>query len=212
MGIYVGHEKYASQATVSWTHAVNDHVFAYSVIKCCFKCCLHYWLSERTRLGANIEANVGRRGEADGTKPNPDGGDFGTDPMQNLLVHPHAYAAISDVHVHPAKGCHAARDLSDLDVVLVSSYHVDPSKVLDVNAPDPFQRGVESASCVSKLRALPESKPLIFDFFHPAKYHVDEALLRRSKLVTANNVANAPAGADFGLYGKVRERVIGVRG
>ncbi|KAJ1459224.1 hypothetical protein M885DRAFT_435442 [Pelagophyceae sp. CCMP2097] len=183
----------------------------YARMKCCFHCCMQYWIQEKSRLGSNIlshDLKVPAIPMLSG-KPNPDVGDFGVDPLRNLLVHPHAYAAISDVHLHPLKGCHVAGDLANLETVVIASYHYEPLKLLNHFE---WARTKEFTPCGHALKSLKPSQPLIIDFFAPQKFRADAALLKRVKLLTANNVDDARAGDDLELLKKVQERVIGVRG
>ncbi|KAH8048325.1 hypothetical protein JL722_12558 [Aureococcus anophagefferens] len=209
----------------------------YRSLKCCFRCCVLYWL-ESTRLGANIRFHAKRektvldevRGKHDTVynKANPDDGDYGLDPLLNLLAHPHAFAAISDVHVHPRKGCSTAGDLTSLNPMIASLYHYLPEKVITPEAifDDVWRKNPHFGPCVRALREElygnggftkqgdpvrhPTGKSVVVDFFDPGKWRPKPALLSYLALGTANNVANLPKHKP--AYGRIRERVIGVRG
>ncbi|KAH8098686.1 hypothetical protein JL720_1646 [Aureococcus anophagefferens] len=174
----------------------------YRSLKCCFRCCVLYWL-ESTRLGANIRFHAKRektvldevqQGEPRRRRLRP------RPPLLNLLAHPHAFAAISDVHVHPRKGCSTAGDLTSLNPMIASLYHYLPEKVITPEAifddGDPVRH--------------PTGKSVVVDFFDPGKWRPKPALLSYLALGTANNVANLPKHKP--AYGRIRERVIGVRG
>jgi hypothetical protein len=161
-------------------------------------------------------------------KANPDDGDYGLDPLLNLLAHPHAFAAISDVHVHPRKGCSTAGDLKSLNPMIASLYHYLPEKVITPEAifDDIWRKNPHFGPCVRALREElygnggftkqgdpvrnPTGKSVVVDFFDPGKWRPKPALLSYLALGTANNVANLPKHKP--AYGRIRERVIGVRG
>ena len=198
-------------------------------MKCCFRCCLLHWL-ETTRLADNIRhhhAHVDDKIEQGYTKHNPNTGDFGMEPLLNLLWHPHAISAVSDVHMHPMKGCHITRDLKKLETTIVSFYHVSPEKAIFPGKQDQLGTSKLWAKCCPAIRGVDR---YIIDAFNPVKYAPTAALLGKAALVTANNVANWPDGkkhnsttffsttvtvaplVDAALWSRVRERVIGVRG
>ena len=121
-------------------------------------------------------------------KANPDDGDYGIDPLLNLLAHPHFPAAISDVHVHPRKGCHSPHDsLDGLNPIMAAMYHSLPDKVLVPTAifEDTWRKDKSFAPCVQRLRTelygnggytrqgdpvrVATGKSVVVDFFNPMK-------------------------------------------
>ncbi|KAJ8609627.1 hypothetical protein CTAYLR_006301 [Chrysophaeum taylorii] len=195
----------------------------YRRLKCCFRCCLLYWL-RATNFASNMRYHVEHAKETFmniGFRAlNPDAGDFGLDPELNLLVHPHAFAAISDVHMHPARGCHLTSSSStNRSTTIASLYHHKPDVTLlpfgvkAARRKDPWMKDKEFKACVARMR---NSKKLIFDVFDPSKQLPGVHLAKRLSLFMANNVGLEPplntSSPPVYRTNKIRERPIGVRG
>ena len=130
--------------------------------------------------------------------------------------------------MHPRKGCSTAGDLTSLNPMIASLYHYLPEKVITPEAifDDIWRKNPHFGPCVRALREElygnggftkqgdpvrhPTGKSVVVDFFDPGKWRPKPALLSYLALGTANNVANLPKHKP--AYGRIRERVIGVRG
>lgn len=195
---------------------------SYRQLKCCFHCCIDYWISKATRFGENMKYHVQHAHDLYqkdiGHKVfNPDSGDFGLDPFHNLLIHPHVFSAISDVHMHPTRGCHVPDSNDDskaTTTTIASLYHYKPDEAMI-----PTRRGgrkmrktmwtanEEFKRCVDRLR---ESNRLVVDLFDPTKQLPGSNLANRSRLFMANNIGDLPPGEV--ATQRTMERPIGVRG
>ena len=184
-------------------------------ISCCFRCCVNHWLSA-TRLGRNLDAagagmlQVSESASVRYSKPNPDSGDFGLAPRTNVLAHPHMFAAVSDVHVHPMTGCRGV-DEKDFDGVLhtaggaLSRRPSNRALKIRCAALPAFDLG-NQYKCLKKLRAsVSTQRKLVTDYFMPVRWAPENPLQNYLALGLANNVKDSASE-------KTRERVIGVRG
>lgn len=184
----------------------------YRRLSCCFRCCLRYWLDKATRLGANIRFQAANS-RLENSQHNPDSGDFGLDPVHNLLVHPHAFAALSDVRLHPNVGCSLtpAASAGVLNTTIAGLYHFQPDEKMLPRQRIPSNRQVyendaDKWPCVEALR---KSRHLIVDVFDPRKVQPGRHLDKRLALFLANNVDNLREKTH---RERILERVIGVRG
>lgn len=191
----------------------------YRRLKCCFRCCVDYWLNNATRLGQNVRYQASRIDEKPAQlgplgRSNPDTGDFGLgDPVFNLLVHPHAFGAIADVRLHAMTGCFMRTPPVGKNATTIASlYHYTPDTSMFPERPTPlrhqrdFERDPDKFPCVEALR---KSDRIVVDVFDPKKWVPGIHLKDKLALFMANNIDNDP---DEMFAGKVRERVIGVRG
>lgn len=189
---------------------------------CCFRCCLEHWLSN-TRLGRNLESagagmlEVSEAAKQHYNKPNPDSGDFGLAPRTNVLAHPHMFAAVADVHVHPMKGCRVVdeRDFEKSYPLLAALYHIDPNAAFR-DAATPFGATLfRQYPCLNKLKsAVSVTRKVVTDYFMPVRWAPENPLQNMLKLGLANNLKNSAGYRREGVGRAVitRERVIGVRG
>lgn len=189
----------------------------YTRVKHCFECCVRHWLRESGLL-ANIEHHVSKLA-SDGygsSKRGPDTADFGRDPASNVLVHTHAFGAISHARMHPYHGCTVTPSARDASFLLGSLYQFDPNTVVKRFHRDGVATGTQAA-CVHAIRSHWER--LVLDVWRQAKYVPDRQVFDRTNLVLANNVANLSGSwcshpkmfCSNERVDKIIERAIGVR-
>jgi hypothetical protein len=93
-------------------------------------------------------------------------------PRTNVLAHPHMFAAVADVHVHPMTGCRVVdeKDFEASYTLLAALYHVDPNRALRSDASLPaFDLG-NQYKCLKKLRAsINQQRRLVTDYFMPVR-------------------------------------------
>ena len=194
----------------------------YARLECCFRCCVRHWLKEAGLL-RNVDYHVSHlervgfeRGGA-----SPDTADYGVDPYLNLLVHPHAFSAVSHVKMHPHMGCQMTdANASDLPFTLVSMYQYDANVVVIPKFSDRISKEPSPyAPCVQAMRT---ARQLVMDVWRQAKFAPEPGVWDAMTLYMANNIGNFTYpycpnagtkcfGSEAEAYERFRERVIGVR-
>ena len=111
-------------------------------ISCCFRCCVNTGSTQQDSGGTSTPraraCSKSRRAPRQVQQAEPRLGRFWIGASQNVrvLAHPHMFAAVSDVHVHPMTGCRVV-DEKDFDasfILLAALYHVDPNRALRSDA------------------------------------------------------------------------------
>ena len=200
----------------------------YVVIKRCFRCCVLKWLNE-SGLGANMDFRVEdlKRSFVEFRGPEkvrgPDLVDFGLEnPRENLLVHTHAFAALSHVRMHSHHGCSLTPTATNATKFLFASlYQYDPNYVVFPKFRDTIgKEPADTAKCVKEIRR--GSRPLLIDLWRQNKFVPEVKVFKKLSLVLANNVGNMtkPYCSEKRLlcvhnktapYDIIRERTIGLR-
>jgi len=186
----------------------------YVRIKCCFRCCVEHWLAV-SGLDANVDFHAAHLLDTGfgSARASPDTADYGFDPKSNLIIHPHAFAAVSHTRMHSHHGCLTRAPSGNF--TLVSLYQHDPNSVI-------LQGNLAKGPHAECIAAIHQAKTLIVDVWRQNKLVPFQKVFDRVALILANNVGNLTephCSEKSGIckkvverpWEKVLERVIGVR-
>jgi len=157
------------------------------------------------------------------TEANPDVADFGLEPItNNVLIHTHAFAAISHVRMHPIHGCHLTNQSSNW--TLTSLYQFDPNLTVIGKFRDSIAKpDSKYYNCIKAIRSSTPAygKKLVLDLWRQHKYAPEKTVFPKLSLLLANNVGNLTnpycvekgfyCADDYSPYNILKERPIGVR-